>query len=164
MRKNGFTLVELMIVVSILGILGAIVLPTFQSNAAEAKASAAKSDLRAIRAQIELYKMQHNDTLPGYTDGSPSSEGTVPLQLIGTTSVTGAANASKTRTAPYLCGPYLLKIPTNPFNDKSTIKYSTDFVGDAGVVDSGWLYNYSTGEIRLNYPGTDSEGKAYVTY
>ncbi len=164
MRRNGFTLVELMIVVAILGILGAIVFPTYQSNTTEAKVSSAKSNLSILRNQIELYKMQHNGVIPGYASGSAVTEGTLAIQFTGTSTITGAAIASKTPSNPFLYGPYLRTIPTNPFNTESNIKYSTDFATDAGVVVSGWLYNSTTGEICLNYPGTDTEGVAYISY
>jgi len=153
-----------MIVVAILGILGAIVMPTFQNNVTEAKTSSAKSNVRAIRAQIELYKLQHAGLLPGYANGSSVTTTMLAYQLTATTSVTGAVSPSKVPSDPYLCGPYLLKIPPNPFNELSNIAYSTDFTTDAGTVESGWLYNSSTGQICLNYPGTDEDGVAYIDY
>ncbi len=164
MRREGFTLVELTIVVAILGILAAIVLPTFQGHAAEAKISSAKSDLHAMRAQIELYKMQHNGTPPGTASGSVVTVAVLEQQLVGTSTVNGAALSSKVPSGAYLCGPYLVKIPANPLNNKSNIAYSTAFAGDAGVVNSGWLYNSTTGEICLNHPGTDADGVAYTAY
>jgi prepilin-type N-terminal cleavage/methylation domain-containing protein len=164
MRKSGFTLVELMIVVAILGILGAVVFPTYQSHAADAKVSSAKSNLSILRNQIELYRMQHNGILPGYvgTSGIPTT--ILAVQFTGTTKITGAATASKVPEGDYLYGPYLRTIPTNPFNSKSNIAYSTDFAADAGIVVSGWLYNRTTGEICLNSSGTDVDGIAYISY
>ncbi len=164
MRTKGFTLVELMIVVSILGILGALVLPVYQGHASEAKVSAAKSNLHAIRAQIELYRMHHSGTLPGYAFGAGVTEGTLAEQFTGTSTVDGATSSSKMPTDPFLYGPYLVKTPANPFNNRSNMAYSTDFAADAGVEDSGWLYNRTTGQICLNYPGTDAEGAAYIDY
>lgn len=165
MQRDGFTLVELMIVVAILGILGAIVLPSFQGNVAEAKTSSAKSNLQAMRAQIELYKMQHNGALPGTVNGVlMDSPAYMELQLVGTTMVDGSASPNKIPSDPYLYGPYLMKIPANPFNGKSNIEYSTNFAADAGVKNSGWLYNPTTGQICVNYPGTDPTGVAYIDY
>ena len=62
--KKGFTLVEILIVVVILGILAAIVIPQFTDASTEAKISSMRSDLQMMRSQIELYKVQHNDDLP----------------------------------------------------------------------------------------------------
>jgi len=164
MQRKGFTLVEMMIVVAILGILGAVALPVYQGHASEAKVSAAKSNLHAMRAQIELYKMQHNGSLPGYVSGAAIPEGMLEIQFVGTSEVTGLPTASKTPAGAYLYGPYLLDIPENPFNGKTAFTYSTDFATDAGVVSTGYLYNRTTGQIALNYKGTDADGVAYIDY
>jgi len=63
--EYGFTLVEILVVVVILGILAAVVIPQFSPAATEAKTSRVASDLQVMRAQIGLYKIQHNDQLPG---------------------------------------------------------------------------------------------------
>ncbi len=67
-EKRGFTLVEILIVVVILGILAAIVIPQFTEASTEAKTSSLCTDLQTVRSQIELYKVQHNDLLPGETN------------------------------------------------------------------------------------------------
>ena len=64
--NDGFTLVELMIVVAILGVLAAIVLPEFAGHIQQAKESAAKDNLRILREAIERYAADHNGVPPGY--------------------------------------------------------------------------------------------------
>ncbi|RKY21481.1 MAG: hypothetical protein DRP62_07940 [Planctomycetota bacterium] len=56
--KSGFTLVEILIVVVILGILAAIVIPQFTDASTEAKEASLKTNLQAIRSQIQLYKIK----------------------------------------------------------------------------------------------------------
>src|SRR5579862_3947251 len=63
-KSRGFTLVEILIVVIILGILAAIVIPQFTNASNDARKSNLSSQLQTLRAQIELYKLQHKETVP----------------------------------------------------------------------------------------------------
>ena len=63
-RRRGFTLIEILIVVVILGILAAIVIPQFTNAAQDASASSARSQLQTMRSQIELYRIQNNGQIP----------------------------------------------------------------------------------------------------
>ena len=167
MKNKGFTLVELIIVVTILGIMAAIVIPTFQGNVATAKESASKSNLMTIRTQIELYKLQHNGYPPGYINGSVADISSVPLQFTGTTRIDGLPLDNPVPSAPFLYGPYLKKIPKNSFNNLSSIAkvdVGTAFSAAVNGTSSGWLYKIETGEIAMNYTGTDTEGTAYYDY
>src|SRR3954470_8253177 len=64
-NRKGFTLIEILIVVIILGILAAIVIPQFTNASKEAKQSALVSTVQTLRSQVSLFKLQHNDMLPG---------------------------------------------------------------------------------------------------
>ncbi len=154
-------------VVTILGILAALVLPTFSDQTTVAKESAAKSNLMTIRSQIELYKLQHNGVVPGYVDGVGSPIAVVELQLVGTSAVGGAASPNTVPANPFIYGPYLKKIPKNPFNNLSTIAYvaqATAFSAAVNGTSSGWLYKKETGEFVINWTGADSAGVAYYNY
>jgi len=167
MKKNAFTLIEVILVVTILGILGALILPTFQGHITGARESAAKDSLRTMRTQIELYKWQHGGSLPGYVNGAGAPTATLQLQFTGTTAETGLASPSTVPADPFLYGPYVIKLPKNPFNDLSNIAYVAELTAFADAVDgtsSGWLYKKETGELRINWTGNDSEGVAFIDY
>lgn len=59
--SRGFTLIEILIVVVILGILAAIVIPQFSSASQEAAVSSVRSQLQTLRSQVELYRVQNNE-------------------------------------------------------------------------------------------------------
>ena len=58
-KQRGFTLIEIMIVVVIIGILGAIIVPTFMSRPDQARVTAAQTDLRSIGAALDLYRLDN---------------------------------------------------------------------------------------------------------
>src|SRR6185503_3199509 len=95
-RKGGFTLVEILIVVIILGILAAIVIPQFTSASQDARKNSLTSQLQTLRSQIELYKLQHLDQLPGGLNGAAGT--TAPAvawsELINKTTDQGATGTT----------------------------------------------------------------------
>lgn len=143
--KSGFTLVEILIVVVILGILAAIVIPQFTEASTEAKTSSLCTDLQTVRSQIELYKVQHNDLLPGAT-----ASVTFEQALTQKTDIDGALNAS----GAY--GPYLQKIPTNQFNDFNTVRIDG---AAAGANTEGWRFG-TTGATEGFFQADDTAAHA----
>ncbi|MCX2897359.1 type II secretion system major pseudopilin GspG [Pseudomonas mandelii] len=58
--QRGFTLIEIMVVVVIIGVLGAIVVPQFMSRPDQAKVTAAKIDIQAIATALEMYRLDNH--------------------------------------------------------------------------------------------------------
>lgn len=67
-RQSGFTLIEIMVVVVILGILAAVVVPRIMDRPDEARAIKAKQDIRVLESALNLYKLD-NFTYPNTQQG-----------------------------------------------------------------------------------------------
>lgn len=147
-RRNqaGFTLVELLIVVIILGILAAVVIPQFNTAAAESKEAALASNLATIRQAIELYKVQHNDTFP---------TSSIVNQLTQTTDATGTTGTGL-KYGPYIRNSF----PANPIDASNAVATSATAV-TAPTGAGGWVYMTSNGEFRANVAGTGPSGTDY---
>jgi len=126
--RKGFTLIEILIVVIILGILAAIVIPQFTEASNEARESSLRSNLHTLRGQIGLYKAQHLDVYP---DGTSSD--TFELALTQRTDIDGTQNASGD------FGPYMQQVPLNPFMDRADALFS--FGAAPGDDASHWMFN-----------------------
>lgn len=132
-RRVGFTLIEVLIVVIVLGILAAVVIPQFTDASTDAKLSAMQSNLATIRTQLQLYKLQHDDNWPALA--TFVNQMTLASKADGTTAAIG--------TSGYPYGPYLLSVPNNPYSGTNTVS--------AGAADSSaWYYDESTGTFRAN--------------
>ncbi len=146
-RARGFTMIEILIVVVILGILAAIVVPQFSNASTLARENTLKDELRYLRTQITVYAAQHGDRAPGV-------DGDLDVQLTTMTEADGSAGTK--------FGPYLSRMPANPLNGKSSVTYVTGAMTADGA--SGWIYSPATREIKANLVGADTGGMAYGCY
>src|SRR5918992_2642790 len=92
-RTSGFTLIEILIVVIILGILAAIVIPQFSSASNDARKSNVQTTAQTLRSQVALYRLQHQDTLPDIATFWP--------KMTQFSDAAGATSATKTATHVY---------------------------------------------------------------
>ena len=151
MSNKGFTLVEILIVVIILGILAAIVIPQFTEASESARDSSLVSDLQTCRAQIELYKIQHHDNYPGDTTGDGMADDAADFiaDMTDLTDSDGAAVGVGTAGA---LGPYLQSFPTNPFVADDAASRNV-FIGAGDPLGDGTTgrhFNTENGKISPN--------------
>jgi general secretion pathway protein G len=159
-RKNsGFTLIEILIVVIILGILAAIVIPQFTNASTEAKQSSMASQLQTLRSQIGTYVAQHGGTAPSGTTTPP-----LWTQLTEETDATGAVSTSANGFGPYFTNPVANPlIPSTTATDSGTAVVVTSTKAQtAPDGTAAWVYNPATGEIHGVGPDPSSTTGAYM--
>lgn len=171
-NQSGFTLIEMLIVVIILGILAMIIIPQINVSSDEARLSTMRTNLGTVRNAIELYYHQHNNNYPGAikTDGTGTATvaGDLPAafidQLTKYTEMNGKAEGDKTALTARIYGPYLktATLPENPYNASTgvtcniTVTDVTTRLADSGE-GTGWKFYVNTGVFIAN-DHTDHDG------
>jgi prepilin-type N-terminal cleavage/methylation domain-containing protein len=141
-KKSGFTLIELMIVVAIIGILAAIAIPKFAELIRKSGEGASKGNLGSIRSSLSIY----------YGD----MEGQYPTQLAGLT----------------VAGKYLSAVPnakTPNYHADSSAEVNGALVPATITDGGGWAYNNVTtdsnlGNMVINCTHTDTKGSIWTGY
>ena len=129
-NQAGFTLIEMLVVVIILGILAMIIVPQISVSTDDARLNSLQTNVNSIRSAIEVYAAQHANRYPGtYSEADGTTASTTDAlakaaflaQLTQFSDINGMVSGTKTATFKY--GPYLKtgSLPLNPFNDNSDI-------------------------------------------
>ena len=135
--RKAFTLIEILIVVVILAVLAATVVPQYKDVTNDAKYNTTVFNLQGIRAQVELYKAQHNGNPPATLN-----------DLVITTDVNGSPGPD--------FGPYMVQIPKDNVNNSAAVAISAASPISVSGTTGGWIYDPVQGEVRINHTGYSS--------
>lgn len=159
----AFSLVELIVTITIIGVLAAIAVPRLSRGMQDAAPNALQEDISILQRQLELYAAEHGGVYPGYNaDGANPAHGAEAFlaQLTGFSDpngLTAAARDATFRFGPYLRGglPTLMIGPHAGQNGVRVLTGATALQYQAGD-PVGWVYHDVLGEIIPNIPdGTD---------
>ena len=157
--QSGFTLIEMLVVVVILGILAMIIVPQITVSTSDAEERTLETNLNTIRSAIELYAAQHHNRYPGMwkhdaneaTTDDATSKAAFLAQMTTYSNSDGLTTTTKSASYPY--GPYLKlgpnTLPENAFKTGGTAVPADVVVNlaqndlsaaRAASGDAGWQY------------------------
>jgi prepilin-type N-terminal cleavage/methylation domain-containing protein len=172
--QSGFTLMEILIVVILLGILAMVVVPQITISSEDTKTSTLQSNLGQMRSLLEIYYAQHNEAYPGEIDdsdgdGAPSDAAVAFVNQL-TLYTKASGEASNNDRANFPLGPYIKSnaLPPNPFNNSSTIvidNSTADLTSRdvTGASDYGYKFFTLTG-VLVASDGKLSNGVAHENF
>ncbi len=143
-RQFHFTLLDVLIVTAIMAVVTGVSMPLVGAAGEQAKAASLKHNLHTLRAQVQLYKVEHGGQPPILYEGA----------LPQLTEATNARGVPGPPGEEYPFGPYLAGgIPPNPYTGISTVTATDRFPPQRPSGVGGWLFHQPTGQICADLDG-----------
>jgi prepilin-type N-terminal cleavage/methylation domain-containing protein len=144
-NRRGFSLIEMVIVVMILGILGSIAAPKLLGTSQQAVDNGLHQTLGVIRTAIDSYSAEHSGALPGADGSDVTFKNAMKQYLRGSEFPTCPVGAAKNNAIRMLAG-----------NDPIAAS-----IGGTAATHS-WVYKYETGDFHVN--SVDFSGDGVTKY
>ena len=165
-RSNaGFTLIEMLVVIIILGILAMVIVPQISTSTDDAKLSTLQTNLTSMRGAVEMYYAQHEGSYPAAAIPTTKPvdvttlEHTFAAQMTRYTDAKG--NIANVKSTTYKYGPYMKgSLPMNPFNDLSDVTIDNtedDITVKASSGSTAWKFYSLTGVTMADDGSHDNE-------
>jgi general secretion pathway protein G len=154
-NNSGFTIVELLVVIVVIGILAAITIISYSGISQRAVAASLQSDLASAKTQLQIYQTEH-DAYPGEVDDCPTpAAGNVCLnQPSGSNSFDNYSVNNSTNPPTF---------SLDAVNDTTTYRVTNDSAPVAVVMDPNWIPGIAATAMSGKYvrnanSGNDSYG------
>ncbi len=145
LKKNGFTLIELMIVVAIIGILAAIAIPRFAQMLEKSREGSTKGNLSSLKSAASVYYADVQGIWPTTLNSDSVFAFSRYLDDIPSVKVTGAfVEDAASPSGNLVTNTVMSNVPTGS--------------------DSGWMYDSTMGSVYVNSTVIDSKSIPYSFY
>ncbi|MFZ5833583.1 MAG: hypothetical protein ACOY3P_26140 [Planctomycetota bacterium] len=141
--RTELTIVDALLLAILSTVVLAIAIPLLQTATDHVRQATLLDNLRTLRSQIELYKLEHRGNPPILREGA------LP-QMIRPTNDEGITGIGR---SDFPHGPYLKEgVPLNPITGRSVITLTDEFPPRKASGNGGWLYHQPSGQIVPDLP------------